>query len=270
MKAEIKKQNENEKRKISKKTLAIIFCFVFIIISVVIAGGMMVMPAVSKTKTYNAVVREYNAYVESYNESCKKASVDNIGGMASEAIALETVDEGFFAVMQTFFNGNNARKIASDTETLLELSQTIQDDIQMISQITDPDETWVMNRIKNAEHVIDAQCVTPNHDPNQMIGKKGGYKGCIYFSVSVIDPNTVKGKDIVDKGTDVGGCIEIYSTLEDAEARCSYLAGFDNTILYTGSYAIVGTMIIRTSYRLNDEQQYALTDEITLELTRMQ
>ncbi|MGM9928854.1 MAG: hypothetical protein ACI35P_12985 [Bacillus sp. (in: firmicutes)] len=270
MKADTNIQHKNDKRKISIKFSAIMAFLLIIIIGLIIVGVYMIVPAVNNTKTYNAAVSEYNTYVDRYNELCKNASVDNIGGIAGEAITLDIVDESFFAVIQTLFKGNNAKKIVSDTETLRELSQAIKDDIQMISQITAPDETWVMDRIKNAEHVIDVQCVTSKHDPNQMLGKTGGYTGCVYFTISVIDPNTVEGMDIVDKGTDVGGCIEIYSTLEDAEARCAYLAGFDNTILYTGFYAIVGTMVVRTSYRLNDEQQYALTDEITFELTRME
>ena len=52
--------------------------------------------------------------------------------------------------------------------------------------------------------------------------------------------------------------------------RVSYLAGFDNTILYSGSYAIVGTMVIRTSYLLTDEEQYNLTDAITRAVTKIE
>ena len=59
------------------------------------------------------------------------------------------------------------------------------------------------------------------------------------------------------------------ATVEDAEARCEYLSGFDGTVLYSGSYAIVGTMVIRTSYKLTNEQQLALTDKITSAVTML-
>ena len=59
-------------------------------------------------------------------------------------------------------------------------------------------------------------------------------------------------------------------TLEDAAARCEYLHGFDNTILYTGSYAIVGTMVIRISYIYTTEEQYEMTNRITKELTKLE
>ena len=74
----------------------------------------------------------------------------------------------------------------------------------------------------------------------------------------------------MEKGTDAGGAIEVYATAEEAQARCEYLSGFDGTILYSGSYAIVGTMVIRTSYKLDNNQQMALTRSITRELTAQQ
>ena len=61
--------------------------------------------------------------------------------------------------------------------------------------------------------------------------------------------------------------MEVYPTVQDAEARCEYLAGFDGTVLYSGSYAIVGTTVIRTSYKLTNEQQIELTNDITMALT---
>ena len=58
--------------------------------------------------------------------------------------------------------------------------------------------------------------------------------------------------------------------MQDAEARCEYLSGFDNTILYTGSYAIVGTMVIRISYAYTDEAQYEMTDRIAKAFTQLE
>lgn len=102
-----------------------------------------------------------------------------------------------------------------------------------------------------------------------MLGKDGGYTACLYFTISDIDSDSVEGDTIVDKGTDVGGAIEVYKSVKDAEARCEYLSGFDNTLLYSGSYAIIGTMVIRTSYRLDGESQLELTTEITKAFTKL-
>ena len=57
------------------------------------------------------------------------------------------------------------------------------------------------------------------------------------------------------------------ATLDDAQARVDYLAGFDGTILYSGSYAIVGTTVVRTSHKFTDEQQLLLTHDITKVMT---
>lgn len=97
---------------------------------------------------------------------------------------------------------------------------------------------------------------------------------CVFYLTaythSAINQNEIPGNNIVAKGTDAGGALEVYANREDAEARVDYLAGFDNTILYSGSYAIVGTMVIRTSYKLTDEQQLILTDAITRAVTMVE
>ena len=109
--------------------------------------------------------------------------------------------------------------------------------------------------------------MTEDNNPDGLLNKDGGYSSCVYFTVEKIDSEKIKGDSIVAKGADAGGAIEVYSTLEEAEVRCEYLSGFDGTILYSGSYAIVGTMVIRTSYLLTNEEQYELTDIITQTLT---
>ena len=77
----------------------------------------------------------------------------------------------------------------------------------------------------------------------------------------------IPGNDVIEKGTDAGGSVEIYATVEDAENRCNYLSQFDETILYTGSYAVIGTMVIRTSYLLDFDDQVRVTSEITKVIT---
>ena len=101
----------------------------------------------------------------------------------------------------------------------------------------------------------------------RILGKEGSYISCVYFTITKINSNEVPGDTIVEKGTDAGGAVEIYATLREAEERCEYLAGFDGTVLYSGSNAIVGTMAIRTSYILTNEEQFELTNSITEAMT---
>lgn len=168
----------------------------------------------------------------------------------------------------SLYIANSAQKTESDIQTIHDLSNYLSDDIEILKQITAPSEFWVMNRLENVDDVLSIQPVTPDNDPNGLLNKEnGGYSACIYFTSTGIE---VDGDTPVDKGTDGGGAIEVYRSLEDAEGRCDYLSGFDNTVLYTGSYAIVGTMVIRISYIYTDEAQYEMTDRIAREFTQLE
>ena len=157
--------------------------------------------------------------------------------------------------------------IAADTETILDMTEQVKNAIIVVKQITAPSGEWISERLKSVDGITGIQAVTKNLDPDGLLGKEGGFVACIYFSSVAIDQTTVPGDSIVAKGTDCGGAIEVYATLEEAEARCDYLSGFDGTVLYSGSYAIIGTMVVRTSYKLTNEQQYELTNKITNSLT---
>ena len=140
----------------------------------------------------------------------------------------------------------------------------------IVTQITEPSEEWVMKQLSLVSNITEMQAVTDHDNPDGLLNKVNGYKTCVYFALDSIDPNDVEGEDIVAKGTDVGGAIEVYATVEEAMNRCEYLSGFDGTILYSGSYAIVGTMVVRTSYMLSGESQVYLTDEIVKAFTMLE
>lgn len=144
------------------------------------------------------------------------------------------------------------------------------DSIEIQRQITQPTEAWVKERLKNIESITGMQEVTPDHDPNRHLGQEGWYTACVYFSVDSIDQSAIEGDDIVDKGTVAGGAIEVFETAEDAEARDNYLTDFDNTLLQPGSHYVLGTMVVRTSRRLEAEAQIELTDTIVGEFIRLE
>lgn len=153
-------------------------------------------------------------------------------------------------------------------ETLKAITEYLSDDTKIMEQITAPSEAWVMERLGRVEDILEIQPVTSDNDPNGLLHQEnGGYTACIYFTSTGIE---TAGDSPVSKGTDGGGAVEVYSTVQDAEARCEYLSGFDNTILYTGSYAIVGTMVVRISYAYTDEAQYEMTDRIAKAFTQLE
>lgn len=220
------------------------------------------------TKEYNEAVKEFNKYVEEYNEAVKLTSVENIGfpkNLESLAIVSENRDDITLVVQ----GDNTEEKIIADTETVLDMTEQVKDAIAIVNQITNPDEDWVKERLSTIKEISGTQEVTPHQNPDGLLGKEGGYTACIYFTTPAAIPGEVPGDSIVEKGTDAGGAVEVYATLEDAEARVAYLAGFDGSVLYSGSYGIVGTMVIRTSYKLSNENQIHMTNLITTELTKL-
>ena len=228
-----------------------------------------IIPAQNATKKYNIAVEAYNKAVEEYNEVAVKTSLVNIDGLLTKADALNDVSESYFAIIKSVINGNNKGKILKDVTTLEKMTKVLAENIKVVEQITVPDESWLIERLQSVDGIKETEAITENNDPNGMLNQKDGYVSCIYFSYNKVDDSSVPGETVVDKGTDCGGAIEIYRTLEEAENRVEYLKGFDDTVLYSGSYAIVGTMVIRTSYLLNDEEQYDLTYAITHALTKI-
>lgn len=222
---------------------------------------------VSVTQKYNQSVEEYNKLVDEYNLVLENCSIDNIDGLGYYE-PLTKVSEDEKDIQISFENGNSVTKIKNDTNTIKEWTKELKNKIVVVKQIVVPEESWVIERLSNIEEITEIAGVTEETDLNGMLGKAGGYTACIYFGLEQIDASTVSGETIVEKGTDAGGAIEIYSTKKDAEARCEYLSEYENTLLYSGSYAIVGTMVIRTSYKLVSEEQLELTDIITKEFTK--
>lgn|GEM_PF-901968 len=212
--------------------------------------------------SYNSLLADYNTVANAYNELIAKTSVDFIEGVKDKA---EVKKSDFKQVGDEYSEDELLQDIADIFNDTNELAG----DYLLVSQITNPEEKWVEERLTEVNSITGQQAVTKNNDPNGMLNKEGGYTSCIYFTVKNIDSDSVEGKDIVAKGTDAGGAIEVYPTLETAENRCEYLSQFDGTLLYSGSYVIVGTMIIRTSYKLSNQEQIDLTNEIVIALTEV-
>lgn len=219
-----------------------------------------------ETQEYNQSVEAFNLVAEQYNQAVQKVSVANIDGFPASIELLENVSEDPADIMTSIDNGNDVETILLDTEAVLELTEAVKRAMEIVSQITNPSEEWVLERLEGVDSITGMEAVTEENNPDGLLGQEGGYMACVYFSITQIESQS-PSQSIVTLGTDGGGAIEVYGTIEEAQARCEYLGSFDGTILYTGSYAVVGTMVVRTSYALTGEDQYALTDEIIHALT---
>ena len=227
----------------------------------------MIQQTISATQEYNKAVEQFNASVEEYNHAVSLICIDNIDGLPAVLEILKKESDGYDEIVEAVENGILAESITTDTNTVREMTAQVEALTAVVKQITAPTAEWITERLASISSISGTQAVTEDLDPDQLLGKEGGYSACVYFTVSSIDASTVPGNTIAEKGTDAGGAIEVYATVEEAQARCDYLSGFDGTILYSGSYAIVGTMVIRTSYKLENAQQMALTRAIARELT---
>ena len=222
---------------------------------------------IDATKSYNEAATQFNQLVAEYNTAVSLICIDNIYGMPTELEEISLESESYDDNAEVVRGDNSKEKIAADTAQILEMCDQVKVLIQIAQQLNAPDGEWVAEQLALVDGISGCQQVTEELNPDGLLGIDGGYSACIYFSHSSIIQSEVPGDSIVAKGTDAGGAVEVYPTLADAQARVEYLAGFDGTILYSGSYAIVGTMVIRTSYKLSDEQQLLLTDVITKALT---
>ncbi len=152
---------------------------------------------------------------------------------------------------------------ATTVSNITDKTAILESSIKQLKQITNPSGDFIIQRVQDIEGVSGTQAVTEDHDPNGNLNKDGGYTATIYFSSPWVDQAEVSGDDIIDKGTECGGAIEVYGTVEDAETRNTYLSAFDGaTILNSGSHTILGTIVIRTSSKLSATQQNELTQKI--------
>lgn len=156
-------------------------------------------------------------------------------------------------------------------DSIKEKQLALENSILQQKQITAPEESFIIQRIQGIEGISGIQAVTEDHDPNGNLNKAGGYTASVYFSSSLINQDEVFGNDIVEKGTDCGGCIEVYPTIEEAEDRNTYLSAFDVAgVFNSGSHNVLGSIVIRTSNKLTATQQNELTQKISEKLLELQ
>lgn len=237
---------------------------------------------------------EKKAAIEAYNAALESATANNeeLGSMISNSESLIEKDEPPYDA-ESLLSFKSALADAKDalielptempnktedikavtdtldkadyTDVLKKLSDSrnaYEDSVKQMKQVTCPDESFVIERLKRVEGITEIAPVTEDNDPNGNLGKQGGYTAQVFFSFEGVDLSEVYGLDIFDKGTDGGGSIEVYRTVEDVKNRNEYLAQFDGTALCSGSHTICGTMLVRTSDYLKASQQQELEKAI--------
>lgn len=257
-------KKDDKKSKYKKHYLLTLLVF---IIGASTFGYFTVSSSVNATKKYDIAVEEFNDLADNYNEKVKLVSVDNIEGVPSEVTLLSTEKTDLFSVATSVIKGNSSSKINRDTQTIYTMIDTLQEGSKIIESINNPSGALVESKLKNIKEINQIKSVTIDNDPNGFLNKEHGYTSCTYFTILGLTIDGVTSTDPVVLGTDGGGSVEVYANLDDAIARYEYLKQFENTMLYSGSYSVVGTMVVRVSYVLTDEQQFTLTDYIVQQFT---
>lgn len=167
---------------------------------------------------------------------------------------------------------NEPLDYSATSKTLADASQAFDKSVRQLGQVTAPSQDFVVSRLGKVPGVSDMEPVTEANDPNRQLNKAGGYTAAVYFHFGGVDgiEEVNSALPSIEIGTDGGGCIEVYRTVEDANKRNDYLASFDGQGVFdTGSHKVLGTVIVRTSHFLTASQQNALTDEIEAILTEL-
>ena len=133
--------------------------------------------------------------------------------------------------------------------------------------VNKPKESYIIECLGKVTNVVNISAVTEDNDPNGHLNKAGGYTAQVYFSSDLVNQSSVSGTTVIEKGTQCGGSIEVYSTVEDANKRNEYLSTFDGGIFASGSHMVIGTCLLRLSDKLTASQQTDMEKNIIKILT---
>ena len=239
------------------------------------------------------VIEKYN--VARTAAEGKNAELDNAIS-AAEALILEmepALDEALIPVLETAVSEAKAEKQSipemPETENeiisvydvlngidysdvlsnLSEKQSALERSIKQYALVNAPTESYIIKCLTKIPNVIDISAVTEDNDPNGHLNKAGGYTAQVYFSSDLINQDEIAGSTVIEKGTDCGGSIDVYSTVEDANSRNDYLASFDGGIFASGSHIVVGTVLVRTSDELTASKQKEMEANIIAVLTEI-
>lgn len=154
-------------------------------------------------------------------------------------------------------------------QALADATKAWEDSVAAYARINAPEEAFVVDRLSRVPEIVRIAAATEENDPNNGLGKEGGYTAQVYFASSLVSEAYayLSEDDLINAGTECGGSIEVYATPEAAQQRDDYLAAFDGTILASGSHTVAGTLVVRVSGALSASEQQAFTQELIQALT---
>lgn len=118
-----------------------------------------------------------------------------------------------------------------------------------------PPETYIEGILNRIQGVLEIEAATEITDENHLLGDE--CSSVVFFTYEKVDQTSFAEDEITPtaKGTDGGGCIEVFLNFDAAKARMSTLKM--TKLLAGGSYRY-GTVVIRTSRKLSFSEQKEL------------
>lgn len=278
---------------IKVKNKKVLIISIVVVVILLIVGG--IFGYIKIIKPYNIAVKNYNDVVKVIQEKNNEldAKIKKLQDLIDSNE--KVLDENIIETAKDVTKRAEASKLVLDkmpkttkeiiskteelstppdyTEISKELDETYNaydTSIKQYKQLTNPSEDFVIQRLQTIDEITDVRAVTEDNDPNGNLNKPGGYTATVYFESKNVNQNEVYGADLIEKGTDAGGAIEVYANEEDAKKREEYLAAFDGGVLASGSHRVVGTVLIRTSNELTATQQKELEEKIINALSQLE
>ena len=84
--------------------------------------------------------------------------------------------------------------------SLLEKCEAYEKSVRMLKNVTSPEDSFVKERLGKVDTIVGTGAVTKEYDPNGLLGKKGGYTGCVYFLDERIDRELLPSDDFRKPG----------------------------------------------------------------------
>ena len=264
-----------------------------VLVAVLIFAAMLMVTGCGQTEEEKAATDVFNKEVSRIEAQLEQRDKDVARAEEVYAIEKPALDEKLKPALQTEITEAKAlefeapkaprklEEITAATEELKKIDFTkdleelnkARDDldvsIKKCELVTAPKESYVVNCLKGIKNIDGVAAVTEDHDPNGNLNKEGGYTAQVYFSSPLVD-DPYLDSDIIEAGTDGGGSVEVYKTPEEAKKREEYLATFDGGVLASGSHAVVGTCLVRTSNNLTASQQKDMEKAIIDALTNLE
>lgn len=250
---------------------------------------------VNECEAMITAIEKYNTAKESLEK--KNTDLDNLISTAEALITEKKIplDDTLIPALETAISETKAAKqsiseIPVTEEEILEVVNTmeavdynevtatlnnsktaLEKSIEQYALVDNPTEAYIIECLGKVEHVADISAVTEDNDPNGNLNKPGGYTATVYYSDDRINlDKSIYGTTVIEQGTDGGGAIEVYATVEDAEKRRDYLATYDGGMFATGTHTVVGTVLVRTSDKLTASQQQEMEAKIIDTLTHVE